>query len=122
MRETNAPKRGVFWIIDGELYAFVYKEGKYPRALAKSKVTYTHKNLWREVCPKGCNKPYNYYPRGRVHIRQDGSVHIYLNPNITEEFLPKIKTFFGITCESEIHYEYTAHYRCYLDTNWSGKK
>lgn len=35
MRETNAPKRGVFWIIDGELYAFVYKEGKYPRALAK---------------------------------------------------------------------------------------
>lgn len=94
MRETNAPKRGVFWIIDGKLYAFVYKEGKYPRALAKSKVTYTHKNLWREVCPKGCNKPYNYYPRGRVHIRQDGSVHIYLNPNITEEFLPKIKTFF----------------------------
>lgn len=38
MRETNAPKRGVFWIIDGELYAFVYKEGKYPRALQNQRL------------------------------------------------------------------------------------
>ena len=74
MCEINGPKQGVFWVIQEKLFAFPFEEGKYPEALAKSKVTYTHKKLWRIVCPKGCGKPYHYYPRGRVHIAKDGSV------------------------------------------------
>ena len=56
MREINGPKRGVFWVIQEKLFAFPFEEGKYPEALAKSKKTYTHKKLWRIVCPKGCEK------------------------------------------------------------------
>lgn len=68
MSEINGPKRGVFWAIQKKLFAFPFEEGKYPEVLAKSKVTYTHKKLWRIVCPKGCGKAYHYYPRGRGHI------------------------------------------------------
>ena len=118
MGEINGPKRGVFWVIQEKLFAFPFEEGKYPEALAKSKKTYTHKKLWRIVCPKGCGKPYHYYPRGRVHIAKDGSVHLYLSPHITGEFVTEIKAFFGIVGVIKIHYEHTAHYRCYLDTEW----
>lgn len=68
MSEINGPKRGVFWAIQKKLFAFPFEEGKYPEVLAKSKVTYTHKKLWRIVCPKGCGKTYHHYPRGRGHI------------------------------------------------------
>lgn len=118
MSETNSPKHGVFWIIEGKLFAFAFEEGKYPEALAKSQETYVHEKLWRVVCPKDCVKPYNYYPRGRVHIAKNGTVHLYLSPHITDESVAEIKAFFGIVGEAKIHYDHSAHYRCYLDTDW----
>lgn len=32
--------------------------------------------------------------------------------------MTEIKAFFGIVGDIKIHYEHTAHYRCYLDTEW----
>ena len=41
---------------------------EFSEGVAKSGNTYNHKKLWNEIKPRGCNKPYNYYPRGRVDI------------------------------------------------------
>lgn len=46
------------------------------------------------------------------------TVHLYLSPHITGEFMTEIKAFFGIAGDMKMHYEHTAHYRCYLDTEW----
>lgn len=47
--------RGVFWIIEGTLYAFPFKERMQSNeiGIAKSGLTYNHKNLWPKVKPKG---------------------------------------------------------------------
>lgn len=119
MYEKNTAKRGAFWIIDGKLFAFPFEEGKYIEGIAKSKNTYAHKRLWKTVSSKGCNKPYNYYPRGRVHITEDGTVHLYLSPHIGSESLPEIKEAFGVIGDVIIHYQYTSHYFCYLDEGWN---
>ena len=106
--------RGVFWVIDGELLAFPFY-GDYLEGVAKSGNTYNHKKLWNSVKPRNCNKPYNYYPRGRVDFNGQGKPIVYMNPNIDESFISDIRTEFGLTDEPLIHYDYSNHYRCYLD-------
>ena len=59
-------KQGVFWLIDNKLLAIPFDKSKYPDGIAKSGDTYNHEKLWKYVKPQNCNKPYNYYPRGRV--------------------------------------------------------
>ena len=110
--ENEHGKRGVFWVIDGELLAYPF-DGRIPEAIAKSGNTYNHKLLWESEKPK--NKPFDYYPRGRVDINSKGEAVIYMNPNIGEEFIPEIKTAFGITAEPVIKYDNSEHYKCYLD-------
>ena len=122
MGAKNDPRRGVFWVIERELFAFPFEAGKYPEALAKSKETYTHQKLWPAVRPKGCGKPYHYYPRGRVHITKSGAVHLYLSPHITDDCVTEIKARFGITGEAAIHREYSAHYRCHFDAGWRAER
>ena len=80
--------RGVFWIVDDKILAFLFYEDS-GIGVAKSGNTYNHKKLWSEIKPKGCNKPYNYYPRGRVDISNKGKAIIYLNPNISEALCAK---------------------------------
>lgn len=118
MCKTSFPKNGVFWIIEGKLLAFAFEEEIYPEGIAKSGTTYNHKKLWKAVHPKGCGEPYNYYPRGRVHITKDGTAHLFLSPHITAGFVPEIKVFFGISGDMKIHYDHTPHYYCYLDEGW----
>lgn len=81
MCKTSFPKNGVFWIIEGKLLAFAFEEEIYPEGIAKSGTTYNHKKLWKAVHPKGCGEPYNYYPRGRVHITKDGTAHLFFEPS-----------------------------------------
>ena len=109
--------RGVFWIIDGELLAFPFYEDS-AVGIAKSGNTYNHKKLWSDIKPKGCNKPYNYYPRGRVDISNKGKAIIYMNPNIDESLIPLIKSEFGIRENPIIRYDNSQHYKCYLDEGW----
>lgn len=109
--------RGVFWIIDDELFAFPFLENS-TYGIAKSGNTYNHKKLWNDIKPKGCNKPYNYYPRGRVEISNKGKPIIYMNPNIDNDFIPLIKKEFGLRTEPIIRYDNSSHYKCYLDDNW----
>ena len=112
--------RGVFWIINDELLAFPFTD-EYSEGIAKSGNTYNHKKLWNEIKPKGCNKPYNYYPRGRVEISNKGKPIIYMNPNVDDSFVPLIRTEFGLRESPTIRYDNSQHYKCYLDDGWKSE-
>ena len=120
--KSNATKmsRGVFWIINDELLAFPFTD-EYSEGIAKSGNTYNHKKLWNEIKPKGCNKPYNYYPRGRVEISNKGKPIIYMNPNVDDSFIPLIRTEFGLRESPIIRYDNSQHYKCYLDDGWKSE-
>lgn len=109
--------RGVFWVVDGELLAFPFTEDSL-NGIAKSGNTYNHKKLWPDIKPRGCNKPYNYYPRGRVDISNKGKPIIYMNPNIDEDIISDIRVEFGIRETPMIRYDNSQHYKCYLDDGW----
>lgn len=117
VKASKELNRGIFWDVNGELLAFPFVEDNLT-GIAKSGNTYNHKKLWPFVKPKGCNKPYNYYPRGRVEINNKGKVIIYMNSNVSESLLSEIKTEFGIITDPRIIYDNSNHYKCYLDEGW----
>lgn len=107
-------KRGVFWLIDGELLAVPFDENA-TLGIAKSGDNYNHRLLWDYVKPKKCNKSFDYYPRGRVEISNKGKPIIYMNINIGEEHIPRIMECFGLTERPIIHYDGSDHYKSYID-------
>ena len=109
--------RGIFWYINEELVSFPFVEDSI-FGIAKSGVTYNHKNLWKEL-EIDKSKPYNYYPRGRVDIDNKGRSVIYLNPQINEDSIIRmIRRDFGIREEPIIREDHSQHYKCYLDDGW----
>lgn len=62
-----------------------------------------------------CNKPFDYYPRGRVDFYAKGKAVIYMNPHIEDKYIKEIITAFGITSEPIVRYDCSKHYKCYLD-------
>lgn len=116
--------KGVFWIIEDELFSYPFGSVDSFNGIAKSGDTYNHKRLWNELRPNSSNKPYNYYPRGRVDWDKQGRATIYMNPNISEEWISDIKVEFGIlpSDECSIQYDYSDHYKCYLDDSWKPDK
>lgn len=116
------PSKGVFWVIDGLLLAFPFRDDYFNSGLAKSGDTYAHKKLWLEVRPKQCNKSYNYYPRGRIEINSKGKAFLYMNPNIDESLIAEVMIQFGLTEYPKIIYDNSNHYKCYLDEGWKSDK
>ena len=114
---TKKMSRGVFWIIDNKLYAFPFTDS-YPDSIAKSGNTYNHKKLWVEVKPKGCNHPYNYYPRGRVDITNKGKPIVYMNPTIDDSFIPAIIAEFVLSEDVTIRRDHSEHYKCHYEDGW----
>lgn len=114
---AKEPARGVFWVIDDELVAYPFIEGD-TMGIAKSGVTYNHKLLWEDIKPRGCKKPYNYYPRGRVDFSNKGNPIVYMNPNISDDMLTVIRLTFGLREVPQIRYDKSQHYKCYLDEGW----
>ena len=82
-------KKGVFWLIDGDLKCYPFG-GRIREGIAKSGNTYNHKKLWEHIRPKGCNKSFDYYPRGRVEISAKGNGVIYMSPHIGNEDVTQI--------------------------------
>ena len=113
--------RGVFWIIDDKLFAFPFIEDS-EYGVAKSGNTYNHEKLWSYIKPKGCNKAFDYYPRGRVEFNGKGKSIIYMNPNIDESFVKEIRTQFGLRDDPQIRYDHSEHYKCYLDSGYSSQQ
>ena len=106
--------RGVFWIVEDELKAYVFKEGA-EYGVARSGNNYNHKLLWDHVRPAGSNRAFDYYPRGRVEYTRKGNPVVYMNPNIGEEYVAEIKKAFSLTEDPIIRYDGSEHYKCYLD-------
>lgn len=104
--------KGVFWIIEDKIIAYPF-DGCINEGVAKAGDTYNRKLLWEYI--HICNKPFDYYPRGRVEINSNGVTVIYMNPNIDEKFIPKISTAFGLTSAPIIRYDYSEHYKCNFD-------
>ena len=107
-------KCGVFWVIDGELLAAPYDE-RASVGIAKSGNNYNHRLLWDYVKPPKCNKPFDYYPRGRVEISNKGKPIVYMNPQIGEEYIRQIIECFGLMETPRIHYDGSEHYKSHLD-------
>ena len=107
-------KRGVFWLINGKLFAFPF-DGSHSEGVAKSGNTYNHKKLWDAIKPAGRNVPFDYYPRGRVEITNQNEPVIYMSPHISAEWLGQIMLAFEIAAIPVIRYDHSIHYHCYLD-------
>lgn len=114
--------QGVFWVIDDELLSFPFGSVTTYDGIAKSGDTYNHKRLWPDIKPPKCNKPYNYYPRGRVDINSRGEATVYMSPDIDESILSQVKIEFGIRGDIQVCKDYSEHYKCYLDDGWVPEK
>lgn len=82
---------------------------------------YNHKITWENLKKEVTDgKSYNYYPRGRVEIRNKIAT-IYANPIIcTCEVMTMIINEFNLHKENNIdkvviNADYSKHYNCYLD-------
>lgn len=113
--------RGVFWIINNELLAIPYDEDA-TEGISKNRNNYNHRLLWEHVRPKGVNKPYNYYPRGRVEYTPKGKPLIYLGLSVDPSFISQICEAFDITDEPKIHYDGSDHYSSNEDPSKQRKR
>lgn len=114
MIDAGKGKTGVFWLIDGEILAIPYSNDA-TEGISKLGGNYNHRLIWESVKPRGCNKPYNYYPRGRVEISNKGKPLIYMNVNIGHEYILVIMEKFNLSEMPKIHYDGSEHYKSYLD-------
>lgn len=120
--------RGIFWIIDldnlenNSNYLFKIETNengdaiKYPFPLNSKKGNdYTHSATW-SLLPFNLtkNKPFDYYPRGRVEIKHK-EVLLYINPILNNvriiEYLKKEFCLDKVRIELDFH----EHYKCHFD-------
>lgn len=136
LRESRDLSRGIFWITDmdnidnNKLYFQIPcdKNGNVqsqPNVSldlnAKSGTTYNHERTWSQLGSKYThNKPFNYYPRGRVEIA-NGKATIYLSSHIATEEVKQwcigkfnLTSVQGIT-KVRLVADGSAHYKCHLD-------
>ena len=112
-------RKGIFWVLDSELLAFVAGADNEIPFNAKSGDTYNHKLTWDNLPKKITGGfSYNYYPRGRVEIRQNKAI-IFLNPNIVDDaVISQVKKKFELTdAETEIKVDGSKHYESHIDRN-----
>ena len=124
-------KKGIFWIVDrenlknNELYLFripVDPVGipcpltPIPPLNSKHGDHYNHKRTGEEYVSSEFRngKPYDYYPRGRVEIKDKGKAKIFLNPDIaTEEIIAYIVEKFRLQHrEVKAIADGSKHYHC----------
>lgn len=136
LRESRDLSRGIFWITDidnidnNKLYfqipcdrnGNVQSQPDVSLDLnAKSGTTYNHERTWLQLSSKYTqNKPFNYYPRGRVEIANDKAT-IYLSPHIATDEVKQwcidkfnLTPIHGIT-KVRLVADGSAHYKCHLD-------
>ena len=134
LNEDSELYKGIFWITDvndilsSKLYFQIpcNSAGDVSGNLnmnftSKSGNNFNHENTWDKLSKKYTgNKPFNYYPRGRVEI-SNGKAIIYANPNIATD---KVKEWcidkFNLNEHNGIKKviikpDYSNHYKCYLD-------
>lgn len=129
MTQTNGLSRGIFWVV-----ADVEEELTAANILAFAKrcdtdgnladlegltsadgTSYNHKATWQALPKKTTRgKPFDYYPRGRVEIR-NGKATIWLNANILH-LTDEVKRLFGLNgIVVKVKEDGSKHYKCHFD-------
>ena len=127
LRESKEPCTGIFWFVqkDEEIEKFQILYLDIPQDAeiqgnSRNGLTFTHKNTWSDLsisCEKSIkNKQWDYFPRGRVEIRNNKAT-VYLNPNInTPEYQKDIIDAFNLhRINTKFISDGSTHYKCFLD-------
>lgn len=112
-------REGLFWVICSMTENGIDRNESwelYPYFVPSDAIS--HKEAWtKHIQPKEKHfrrYAYNFYPRGRVVIR-NGKATVFLNRHIvTEEVIAKICKTFSLD-NPKIHVEGGTHYECYTD-------
>lgn len=112
-------REGLFWLIchrNGDAVDWD-EEWELYHLFAKSN-SISHKDAWSQFAQKEEKRfrrlSYDYYPRGRVVVR-NGAATVFLNRRIaTDQALAAINQAFGLA-SPKIHAEGSRHYECYID-------
>lgn len=105
--------KGVFWMTDNRQEGYIFRipcdcegnvvgQAEY-QLNSKNGQNYNHKLLWASL-PKLLTqgKPFDYFPRGRVEIRNSHAT-VYLNPDINIESIQEyLISQFGLSIENGI--------------------
>ncbi len=117
--------KGLFWLIDDELICKKLgcdTDGNLldttAELTAKNGLADNHKRVWQTL-PKSIThgQAFDYYPRGRVEIRNEKAT-VFLSPYIcTEEIISKITDEFHLSeCRSvRAKADGSFHYQCHYD-------
>ena len=124
-------KKGIFWIVDrenlqsNEPYLFCIPVDRMGAPIAGAPIpplnskhgdNYKHKKTWEEYLPAALRrgKPYNFYPRGRVEIKDAQNAIVFLNPVLAaEDVVAYLKEQFCLENRVlKIVADGSAHYRC----------
>lgn len=116
--------KGIFWYIPNEHKLIAIKtvcdENGYAlddvKYSSKSGENFNHKIEWSKLHKSiTANKPYNYYPRGRVEFKNSKAT-VFFNPTLNRsDIYDLIATEFGLTqnriivkkiADGSTHYEY----------------
>lgn len=115
--------KGIFWVINDELFCIKVEcdtngiPQEYVEFSAKSGDNFNHKAEWSGLGRKVTNgKPYNYYHRGRVEIKNNKAT-VYINPLAnTEEIQKKIIEAFNLeNIKIIFKSDGSAHYQALID-------
>ena len=129
--------KGVFWIKDAEsidecsvcIKALCDKQGNFidkpsinPDTLSKNKTNFNHQKVWKTLDKRITgNKTFNYYPRGRIEIK-NGKAIIYANVSIaTEELKSWAISILHLTLDNGIKEvvlkaDGSNHYKSYMES------
>lgn len=143
----NRAAKGIFWIVEreelqkNEPYLFrvpldddgeVCHDVVRPPLNSKRGDNYAHERTWNSCVPAELRrgKAYNYYPRGRVEMKNGGKAIIFLNPDIaTDEIVAYIIEKFRLDCrdvkvvaDGSAHYAYLAADESNLSANGNAGK
>lgn len=144
-RKNESAAKGIFWIVEreelqkNEPYLFRILVGgdgvarrTEPPLNSKRGDNYTHEKTWESYVPAELRrgKAYNYYPRGRVELKNGGKAIIFLNPDIaTDEIVAYIIEKFRLDCrevkvvaDGSAHYAYLAADESNLSANGNAGK
>ena len=108
------PKEGFFWIIDGKIISYDVDVPKYNYEYQLDGKT--HKNTWENIKPNGCDKEFDYYPRGRVMVDP--------NYDFNNEFQGYLVTIFLDDCITAKEYKemvldyYNLNLPTVISINW----
>lgn len=100
--------RGAFWVVDGKLLAFPFREGA-QIGVAKSSNTYNYRLLWEHIKLQGCKKPFKSYPRDRIGIKRLNVPNLFMNSKDQGSMLSEIGVALELHVLSDIYYEHNGH-------------